>query len=570
MLPVEQPQTPERRRSRRETTVHSTKASWQIEQQQQQQQPKKKQHQRPQKKRRITYKPAVTIIKRKSQQCPEEEEEEKDQGVTTRKKSSSLASPMMMIRSRSTPTRRSAPPSLTAAAVERRCSARNRSTIQLLYDLASIICRRQHQEDPPRVVFITGAGLSVDSGIRPFRTSTASSSRSSHVHDDPYSHHHQHYQHRHVHSEQTTTTLQKKRTNHILQAGIWDEVIWTTATRVAFRKDPVRWYTQFWNVYFGDTAAAAAASNTTTTKPKYQPNIGHYVMDCLLAEFQNVYQITQNIDGLQQTTASPRNKKQLIEVHGRCGLYKCCPPAEEEEDEDETDTDDQDDGDDDDDDDDDGPAESKHRKRHRPVRIGSHTASRRLLNRSTAMNQNTCPYQYLFSLTSEQVIPRTVNLATPKAPAPPPTTKTPTRATNTTNEEPERVVTVPTCPHCHHIVMPQALLFDESYHDHKYYQYELVEEWIQNANVIVLVGTSCTVQLTQQTLKYAVQQAIPIYNLNLHPLTVSSQVGTAATTSGSIQNILGPASETLPLLLAECRSIREAQNAKVHHERNNK
>jgi hypothetical protein len=138
--------------------------------------------------------------------------------------------------------------------------------------------------------------------------------------------------------------------------------------------------------------------------------------------------------------------------------------------------------------------------------------------------------------------------------------------------------------------MPQALLFDESYHDHTYYQYDLVEEWIKNAKAIVLVGTSCTVQLTTLTLKYALQNSIPVYNMNIHKIpnpqisgnntmtdtksgstTVSrSNVnddhhGTASTTTsvptGSILNILGPASETLPLLLAECRSIHDAKQS---------
>ena len=510
----------------------------------------------------------------------------------------------------------------------RRCSVRNRSTSESLHELASIICSHNN-EDPSNsnnnkknVVFITGAGLSVDSGIRPFRTCSATATSLSSVYHDP-------------HSKNQTKRKKKKKTNHILQAGIWDEVIWTMATRASFRKDPVRWYTQFWNVYFDD-------------RKTYKPNVGHYVMDCLLNEFDNVYQITQNIDGLQSCVESNNTakrkascsdnsqpltslpKKQLIEVHGRCGLYKCCPP--EEDDDNDDDTDDNDDVDNYTSSLSNGDSTCQYRSSasssHRPVRIGSDKASRRL--REKYKIANACPYEYLYSLTVDQVILRDVEVKTNpgrqqqhnqgkggigctdddddhhSSTAPPihntryssqkrKSMTTTTMATTPPDDDvAENVVTIPTCPHCHNIVMPQALLFDESYHDHTYYQYELVEEWIQNASVIVLVGTSCTVQLTTQTLKYALHNSIPIYNMNIHKLPVqpqrslssttattttttntnmSSKSGNTTTTTqqsntnsmettptGSILNIIGPSSETLQLLLAECRSIQEARN----------
>jgi hypothetical protein len=89
-----------------------------------------------------------------------------------------------------TPTRNSKKPRLPAAPqptpLIRRRSSRGKSSVS---ELAKDIC--VHRK---RVVFITGAGVSVASGVRPFRGSS----------------------------------------------GVWTQVIWTTATRQALRKDPLK------------------------------------------------------------------------------------------------------------------------------------------------------------------------------------------------------------------------------------------------------------------------------------------------------------------------------------------
>lgn len=74
-----------------------------------------------------------------------------------------------------------------------RRSRRNTATL-VLQDLA------RHIVSSKPVVFITGAGLSAPSGIRAFRGPD----------------------------------------------GLWSEVIWRKATREEFRKDPLRWYNDFW------------------------------------------------------------------------------------------------------------------------------------------------------------------------------------------------------------------------------------------------------------------------------------------------------------------------------------
>ena len=306
-------------------------------------------------------------------------------------------------------------------------------------ELAALICDAQKQ-----VLFITGAGLSVDSGIRPFRSSSSSSS----------SHH----------------------------LGLWNEVIWTTATRAAFRKDPRLWYEQFWNIYF-------------RFDDSVQPNIGHQAMDLLLQEFPNVQQITQNIDGLQKPDAN----KPFIEVHGRCGLFKCCPDSDSSSDDDASDDD-------------------------RPVVLGHRRKSAARQKRS-----HECPYQYRRSLREDQVVP-------------PP-------CTNNNNND-----VVPTCPHCANPAMPQALLFDEAYHAHAFYQFERAEQWIAAADVLCLVGTSCAVQLTRAALQHPARGGKYVFSLNIERIPVLAA-------GGGVTHILGPASETLPQLLAECRSLREQMAA---------
>ena len=89
-----------------------------------------------------------------------------------------------------------------------------------------------------RVVFITGAGLSVGSGVRPFRG----------------------------------------------KGGVWTQHIWQTGTREAFRKNPLEWYNEFWLPCLSLPKDAS-------------PNIGHFVLSEILSSYSNVKMITQNVDG---------------------------------------------------------------------------------------------------------------------------------------------------------------------------------------------------------------------------------------------------------------------------------
>lgn len=106
------------------------------------------------------------------------------------------------------------------------------------------------------------------------------------------------------------------------------------------------------------------------------------------------------------------------------------------------------------------------------------------------------------------------------------------------------------------MVLPQALLFDEGYHSHSFYQFDKAEEWLAAADALVFVGTSFAVQLTQTALQYARDKHIPVYNFNIDDLLVASNRLDAT-------NIVGPAAVNLPQLLATCRSLQDALPSRV-------
>ncbi|KAL7569850.1 hypothetical protein ACA910_008519 [Epithemia clementina (nom. ined.)] len=337
---------------------------------------------------------------------------------------------------------------------KRRRSTRGNASIN---ELAQLIVKGEK-----KVLIVTGAGVSVASGIRPFRTFNGK------YMSDPKKH-----------GVLPTT------------AGLWNDVIWTTATREAFRKDPLRWYNEFWIPHFMNGG-------------KYLPNMGHYALKELLEEFSNVTQITQNIDGLQA------NSDRLIEAHGRIGLYKCLG-------DDDSDTDSNSDDDED-----------------RPVHLGHRRKSREKVK--DTKSPSCCPYRFLKSLDASQLEPPTVREAL---------CTLHDRGTHTTP-----LVRAPICPICRAVVLPQTLLFDEGYHSHAFYQFERMESLLEQADVLVFCGTSFSVQLTESALDVAKERKLPVYNFNLHDFL-------APTPRLNAINIAGPAVETLPLLMATCRELKD-------------
>ena len=118
--------------------------------------------------------------------------------------------------------------------------------------------------DARRVVWLTGAGLSVASGIPPYRRSSE---------------------------------------------AVWSRFILEWGTTKRFKADPLAWYRDFWlEAHDIDPARA-------------HPNPGHEALTRIVAGRPADLIVTQNVDGLHSRTGLPAER--LFEIHGRHGLYRC-------------------------------------------------------------------------------------------------------------------------------------------------------------------------------------------------------------------------------------------------------
>lgn len=377
-----------------------------------------------------------------------------------------------------------------------------------------------------RTLFITGAGLSVGSGIRPFRG----------------------------------------------KEGLWSEVVWSKATRKAFRDDPAAWYNDFWLPHFPPSSYQGV----------HVPNEGHEAIAKLAAlplappnaggssdhgsskkrnSSSNVNVITQNVDGLHSATVTDWNwSDQLIEAHGRLGLYKCIPESDS-------------DTDDDSDHEEDRPVKLGNRRKVRTLRkdyyeFGDGADDKQQGGASDTIKESKackdvthvdhgdnneddqqrrndkhkseqkrrviCRYEL------QESFPATMMEETPKE-----VRNILLNAKTWNKKTPVQVSEPPKCPECVIPCMPQALLFDEGYHAHAFYQFERMEQWIAEADVLVFVGTSFQVTITDVALQHARETGKTVYNFNLDTTGTGALESTARLNA---ENIPGDVGETLPLL----------------------
>lgn len=117
------------------------------------------------------------------------------------------------------------------------------------------------------VVFITGAGLSVASGIPTYRGG---------------------------------------------KDATWSNFVYKWGTREKFLKDPLEWYNTFW-----------LATHHRKSYLTASPNVGHRTLALLAKRFKGIRVITQNIDGLHLKGKESIPEDKLVEVHGHLDKYKC-------------------------------------------------------------------------------------------------------------------------------------------------------------------------------------------------------------------------------------------------------
>lgn len=132
-----------------------------------------------------------------------------------------------------------------------------------LDDVVGVLSKAQ------RVVYLCGAGLSVASGIRAYRSGPN---------------------------------------------AVWGEYVLEWGTREKFLEDPGAWWKTFW----------LGAHGELLRQDGIAPNAGHRALVALMRRAKDDLVITQNIDGLHRVAGHP--EPQLIEIHGRHDRFICAAP----------------------------------------------------------------------------------------------------------------------------------------------------------------------------------------------------------------------------------------------------
>jgi len=107
------------------------------------------------------------------------------------------------------------------------------------------------------------------------------------------------------------------------------------------------------------------------------------------------------------------------------------------------------------------------------------------------------------------------------------------------NQEP-RLETIPCCPRCHSLMRPHVLWFDEMYIDHVDYRWSTVTEVCDRMNLVLAVGTSFSVGVTDWVARTARQRRVPTFIVD--PGATSTPAGLRA------MHLREKAEELLPMV----------------------
>lgn len=83
---------------------------------------------------------------------------------------------------------------------------------------------------------------------------------------------------------------------------------------------------------------------------------------------------------------------------------------------------------------------------------------------------------------------------------------------------------VPRCPSCGDILRQHVLWFDETYQAHEHYQWNRVVDAAMRADLVLLVGTSCSVGVTELVLQGARRNRAPVLLVDPGPLQKNRQI----------------------------------------------
>lgn len=274
--------------------------------------------------------------------------------------------------------------------------------------------------------------------------------------------------------------------------AIWDQKVELLAQKTAFLFNPRIWYDHFWFDTHHVEAFLKAAANEA-----------HVCIGLLCDIFgSRVKCITQNVDGLHSKGGCP--ERQLIQVHGQLGFYRCSDDdciygSEKALDSQSFDFWDE-------------SEELRHLNRveNRVAAVPSFRDLERTLLKAYGLPAGS-------PLPAGSSVPAAPSMA--DSPAESPGDSPGPGASHSKRGAQQEVLAknnalVPCCPACRAVAMPLTLLFDEFYDTHRFFQFEEALDWIHRADVLVFCGTSFAVHFTDRALELAELQAKTVFNIN--------------------------------------------------------
>jgi len=108
-------------------------------------------------------------------------------------------------------------------------------------------------------------------------------------------------------------------------------------------------------------------------------------------------------------------------------------------------------------------------------------------------------------------------------------------------ERDPRLGTIPRCPRCHSLMRPHVLWFDEMYTGHTDYRWSTVTEACDRMNLVLAIGTSFSVGVTNRIGLVATQRRVPIFIVD--PSATSPPAGLRAV------HVREKAEELLPIVV---------------------
>ena len=113
--------------------------------------------------------------------------------------------------------------------------------------------------------------------------------------------------------------------------------------------------------------------------------------------------------------------------------------------------------------------------------------------------------------------------------------------------------TLPLCPECCSLLRAHVLFFDEYYGEHQDYRFSEAEEIAQSADLMLFVGTSFQVGITDVFLRSGILRRIPLFSID---------PGSSATPPWpDLQILRSPAEELLPEVCHRLGAIEESTPA---------